>query len=310
MLSNITNLNKIVILILFLALFACSSQDEIGQENNENNIVQINVAPEGFSDTLEIATWNIRNFPLASNTTEKLEVIIPQLDIDLYAVQEIEDKDEFKKLTDKMEKYDGFLSSHTYSSGEYQKTGIIYKKDIVSILSSELLFSDDNYAFPRPPLLLHLNTASNGKNFDFYLIIIHLKAFSGQENVDRRKAAALKLKNYIDEKINNPNETEKDYIIAGDWNDLIDEVPEDNAFQVFLDASNSYRFLTDSLLGIDENASYPSWSELIDHILISGDAFFEYSGGSIKTLRLDDQISDYSSTISDHRPVMAIFPVF
>ncbi len=304
-------MKNIIILLLVLGFFACAPQSEDVKIENPVTPVEIKVESEGFADTLEIATWNIENFPLiANNTISKLESIIPQLDIDLYAVQEIADKDKFEYLMNKLEKYDGFLSSHTYSSGDYQKTGIIYKKEMVTIISSESLFTDDTYAFPRPPLKLHLNTYKNGKNFDFYLIIIHLKAFGEQKDVDRRIAAALKLKNYIDEKTNNPNETEKDYIIAGDWNDRIDEAPANNAFQTFIDAPNSYKFLTTELTGNPENASYPSLDEIIDHILISKDSFSEYTGGSIKTLRLDDQISSYFSTISDHRPIMAIFPVF
>jgi len=304
-------MKNLLLLILVFGIFACTTGDQDNNEPPINNPTPITVSSEGFADTLEIATWNIENFPLiADSTVSKLESIVPQLDIDLYAVQEIADKDEFENLMNKLDKYEGVLSPHTYSSGDYQKTGIIYKKEIVTVISSESLFTDDTYAFPRPPFKLHLNTQKNGKNFDFYLIIIHLKAFGEQKDVDRRIAAALKLKNYIDAKTGDPNETEKDYIIAGDWNDKIDEAPADNAFQIFIDAPDSYKFLTESLTGNTENASYPSWNEIIDHILISKDTFTEYTGGSIKTIRLDDQISSYLSTISDHRPIMAIFPVF
>jgi hypothetical protein len=114
----------------------------------------------------------------------------------------------------------------------------------------------------------------------------------------------------MDQKIADPNETEKDYIVAGDWNDEIDDDASENTFQVFIDAPEVYQFLTLPLAGDAQNASYPSWGTLIDHILISSDCYAEYQGGSTKTLRLDDHVSDYIRNVSDHRPVMAIFPVF
>jgi len=306
--------NFFIITIIILNLYACTlpnnESTSENNSNNQNNQNQIHISKEGFDSSLEIATWNIKNFPLAnSNTVNSLESIIKQLDIDIYAVQEIEDKDKFDDLINRLDDYDGFLSPHTYNDGTYQKTGIIYKKQFVTIISSELLFTEDNYIFPRPPLLFKIKTEKNSKIFDFFLIVIHLKAFGDTESFERRKSAAKKLKEYIDNKIIS-TQIEKDYIIAGDWNDRIDEDKENNAFQIFIDDTNSYMFLTKTLSGDSYNSSYPSWNELIDHILISEDTFFEYSDGTIKTLRLDDQISNYFSEISDHRPVMAIFPVY
>jgi endonuclease/exonuclease/phosphatase family metal-dependent hydrolase len=302
-------------LLLILALIlngpACKPGSTDDGGNNNNNPSPIKVNSEGSANTLEIATWNLEHFPLNGNATiEKLASIIDQLDIDLYAIQEIENTGSFDSLVNSMDGYDGIYSDHTYSDGSYQKTGIIFKQDIVTVLSNQLLFTSDGYAFPRPPLLLHLQADKEGKRFDFYLVVIHLKAFGETENVERRRAAALALKTYMDEKIADPHETEKDYIIAGDWNDEISDPSDENAFQIFIDVPNVYRFLTDILAGDTTNASYPSWGSLIDHILISEDCFSEYNGGTIKTIRLDDQYTEYGDYISDHRPVMAIFPVF
>jgi hypothetical protein len=102
---------------------------------------------------------------------------------------------------------------------------------------------------------------------------------------------------------------EKDFIVAGDWNDELDDPPEQNAFGAFID-NPDYEFLTWPLVGDSQSASYPSSGRLIDHILISEDALDEYYEGSVSTLRLDDELANYRSQVSDHRPVMAKFPVF
>lgn len=265
------------------------------------------VQPQGTAETLEVATWNIQNFPLQSSTVELVTKTIAALDIDLYAIQEISDTTAFGDLLSRLPGYDGFFSSDSYSWG-YLKTGVIYRRSIISVSQIEQLFEDDWYAFTRPPLEAHVVAERDGHRFDFVLIVVHLKAGGDEEDVDRRRQAAQKLKAYLDEQI--ATAEEKDYIVAGDWNDEIDDPPADNAFTVFIDDSMDYRFLTAPLAGQWEDASYPRYGSLIDHILISQDAYSEYQGGQTKTLRLDDELPEYSSEISDHRPVMATFPVF
>jgi predicted extracellular nuclease len=194
-----------------------------------------------------------------------------------------------------------------YSWG-YLKTGIIYRRSIVSVSQIRQLFEDDWYAFTRPPLQVNIVAESNGHRFGFVLIVIHLKAGGDPDDLARRREAAEKLKVYLDDQI--AASAEKDYIVAGDWNDELDDPSWDNAFTVFLNNPQNYQFLTASLAGQVASASYPSYGNLIDHILISQDALVEYQSGSTKTLRLDDELSGYMSLISDHRPVMSTFPVF
>jgi predicted extracellular nuclease len=304
-----------MVLVLWLLTFmfaGCKTGGSGNGSNGQNNNPPgIQLSAEGQENTLEIAAWNLKNFPTAGGLSiDRIFTIISQLDIDLYAIQEIADISAFQQLVERLSEYNGLYSEHVYQSGEYQKTGIIYKQDMVTVRSSEMLFTDDTYAFPRPPLLLDIDVQKNGANFDFYLIVIHLKAYNDPDDLARRRAAATALKDYMDQRIAGDSETEKDYIVAGDWNDEIDDPADENAFQVFIDAPQSYRFLTMVLVSDDMSASYPSWGSLIDHILISSDCFFEYQGGSTKTLRLDDHVSDYFSSVSDHRPVMAVFPVF
>lgn len=307
---------RAIVLVLFISLFVngCktgSSDDSSNPTNPGTPTPDFQLAAQGSGNTLEIATWNLQNFPLNRDyTVQWIATIIRQLDIDIFAVQEIADIDVFQQLLDELNGYAGLYSDDVYGDGSYQKTGIIYKQDLVTIQSRQMLFTNDTYAFPRPPLLVNIAAENSGRRFDFFLVILHLKAFDGQENLERRRAAAAALKTYIDGKIADPNEVEKDYIVAGDWNDQIDDPVNENAFQVFIDEPLAYSFVTLPLAGDAGQASYPSRNSLIDHILISADCFFEYQGGTIRTLRLDDQVNRYSSYVSDHRPVMVVFPVF
>ena len=99
-------------------------------------------------------------------------------------------------------------------------------------------------------------------------------------------------------------------MIAGDWNDEIDEPASINSFPDFVNDPSGYQFLSRSLVGQGEFASHPfSGGSLIDHILINSAACPDFEGSRVTTLRLDLLLPGYRN-ISDHRPVVVQAPVF
>lgn len=293
----------LVVLVSTLLAYSCGEHRVTGIEPVPSSFVQ----PQGDVTTFELATWNLEYFPQTNSTVELVGNIVEALDIDLYAIQEINDTTAFRNLLDRLPEYDGFFSQDVYSWG-YLKTGVIYKRSIVSVSQIRQLFEDDWYAFTRPPLEAHIVAQKDGRRFDFVLIVMHLKAGNDEDDLNRRRQAAQRLKNYLDAQV--AANAEKDYLIAGDWNDEIDDPSYANAFTVLIEDTLNYRFLTTPLAGQFAAASFPNYGTLIDHILISQDVFAEYQGGLTKTLRLDDELANYLSEVSDHRPVMATFPVF
>lgn len=264
----------------------------------------------GADSTFEIMTWNIEWFPKSDETTVAMvRDIIDTLDVDLIAVQEIADTTAFRTLLQSLEDFGGFYSPDVYDGDSYQKTGIIYREAIVSVGNHYPIFTDpdDGWAFPRPPMRYAITVQGKAEVFDFVLIVIHLKAMGSWEDIARRREAAVRLKDYLDSHI--AAGSEKDYVVAGDWNDEIDDLASVNSFTAFLE-SDAYHFLTFPLAGSGRDASYPYLGSLIDHILVSEDALAEYDGGAAHTQRLDDVYPDYFRRVSDHRPVMATFPVF
>lgn len=292
----------LVLFVLILAA-ACGERRQTGVEPTEPSYV----LPRGQDSTLELVTWNLEYFPQTTSTVEEVAKIIEALDVDLYAVQEINDTTAFRDLLNRLPEYDGVYSSDVYSWG-YLKTGLIYKRSQISVSQVRLIFRDDWYAFTRPPLLVDVTAQRSGDRFDFILIVLHLKAGSNAEDQDRRLEAVGKLKNYLDDEI--ASSQEKDYIVAGDWNDELDDPTGSNVFLAFLQDPADYLFLTASLVGKQQDASYPRYGSLIDHILISQDVLGEYDSGTTETLRLDEEVDGYDVNVSDHRPVMAVFPVF
>lgn len=300
----------ILALAVFLGLlnFSCT-QRVIDSDGDTDNPDKPLVTRIGESSTFEIATWNIENFPKAGDeTTETVATIIKNLDIDMIAVAEIGSIAAFNKMLTNLPGWKGALSNDVYFDGSYQKTGVLYKSELISVSAVKNIFENESYAFPRPPLVAFVQVKdSKGAKFDFNLIVLHLKASGGLDNEARRRAACEKLKEHIDLEI--AAGADPDFIVAGDWNDVLTDSAEQNVFKVFLDNPDQYYFLT---APITDRYSYISttYKSLIDHILITSDALTDYDSGLTEVLYLDEQITGYSAKISDHRPVLAVFKGF
>lgn len=290
--------------IAFLTMIGCDT-NSITQVTPPKPIRDIEITTVGSEESFDIATWNIEHFPKSSSyTIPYLRQIIQDIDIDLIAVQEIDHVTDFNSLLDSLDGYAGVLS-HLPDYG--LRLGIIYKKEFISITTPEQIFTDDDWNFPRPPLMSYVTITANPSTvFDFTLIIVHLKAFPDEESEGRRREACKKLKNYIDTQI--LTSSDKDVILLGDFNDDPEDPPEDNVFATFISDSSNYQILTPSSPGIYSYIG--NYKSNIDHIIITDDVREEYTNGSTQILDIDSEFTDYVKYISDHRPVLAQFFVF
>lgn len=254
--------------------------------------------PIGKQEYLEMATWNIEWFPKSgSKTINNVKNIIRHAAIDLYAVQEIASISAFNTLLDSLPGWSGVLSSDTYSSGSYQKTGIIYNSNLISISSVKNIFEHDNYPFPRPPLYAYVEIRDmTGVKYDFNLIVLHLKAFGDSQSENRRREAIIKLEKFVSDEIKNG--ADKDFVIMGDWNDRVSDTGNSNVFKPFLDKSTEYDFISKNL------------TTAIDHIMIAKDSFAEYGEGESNKMDLISDYPDYFQNVSDHLPILAQFKGF
>ncbi len=294
---------KLCLMAALIFTVSCSRR-VVTDDNGETPPI---INPTGDSTTFELATWNMEYFPMqGAETINAYKNIIRSLNIDMYAVQEVSDINGFNTLVDSLDGWQGVLSSDTYNDGSYQKTGLLYNSRFISVSGAHSIFENDGYAFPRPPLQAYVELKdTRGIRFNFNVIVLHLKAFSGENNEARRKEACDKLAAYIENEINNG--ADADFIVLGDWNDQLSDPPSSNVFTAFTDKPQLFRFLTD---GLNQGSYVSSNSSLIDHIMITADSETEYDGGYTEVRYLDNEISNYTSVVSDHRPVIAHFKGF
>ncbi len=309
--------SKIALLLLLGVMCCCSGErggqdigfhdgldaggdDAGGDDGGDQPENPLRIGSEG---TFEIATWNIRNFPSDSLTAGRVAGLIADMDLDLVAVEEIADVAAFEQMLSELPTHRGVLSTDEYEPGDYQKTGFIYRADMIQIGEEQSLFEGDTYAFPRPPLQARFGVDGG---MTFAVIVLHLKADSGEENEARRRDACEKLKAHVDAMLAAGPETE--VFVVGDFNDQLSDAPDDNVFTVFLDDGENYEFLSQELED-DGDYSFIPRHILLDHILITADLRDDYAGGSIQAVPLDLQVTeyDYEQGVSDHRPVVAVF---
>tara|TARA_Y100000294_G_scaffold22305_1_gene18910 strand:+ start:97 stop:1254 length:1158 start_codon:yes stop_codon:yes gene_type:complete len=263
----------------------------------------------GNENSLDIATWNIEWFPKNNQiTVNYVTDIITLLDLDVLAIQELDDTDMFEQMLDSLTAYTGYYESNWFAGLAY-----IYKTETVEINDIYEIYITSEYwnAFPRSPMVMDFNFM--GENY--FIINNHFKCCgdnildyddsSDEEN--RRYTAINLLKEYIDNNLSNNN-----VIVLGDLNDDIAEAPPNNVFQEVLDDSTHYRFADLEIAqGNSSEWSFPNWPSHLDHILITDELFNDPNNSSVETIKIDEYLdggwNEYDQNISDHRPVAIKF---
>ena len=259
----------------------------------------------GDDASLDIATWNIEWFPKNNQTTvDYVSDIISLMDLDILAIQEVDDTVMLDQMLDELPLYSGYYQSSWFAGLAY-----IYKTESIEINDIYEIYTTSSYwnAFPRSPMLIDMNFMG-----DNYLIINNhfkccgdgiLDTVDTSDEENRRYTAINLLKEYID--FNLP---ESNVIVLGDLNDDISEAPPNNVFQNILNDSTNYRFADlEIAMGNSSEWSFPNWPSHLDHILITDEIFNGSNGLEVQTIKIDEYLdggwSEYDQNISDHRPV-------
>lgn len=261
----------------------------------------------GSDTTFDVVSWNIEWFPKNDQVTiDYVSQIIDALDVDVLAIQEVDDRAAFQTVIDQLDGYEGYLESSYFAGLAY-----IYKKGFFQINAMYEIYTSSPYwsPFPRSPMLMDLTFM----NERIIVINNHFKCCGngildlddpGDEESRRYKATKL-LKDYID-----TNFPAENVIVLGDLNDVLTDDSENNVFQLILDDTENYAFVDYEIAAGNESVwSYPTWPSHLDHILITNELFdeFEKEGSAIRTLKIEDYMGggwwDYEKNVSDHRPL-------
>lgn len=263
----------------------------------------------GGPASLDIATWNIENFPHSADAVRLIADLVASMDLDVVAVQEVADVDAWNELVARLPDHDGLLSEHYYGDGTYQKVGFLYRRDLVTLEAGLLLFDRQGYEFPRPPLQA-LATIDDGVHppLDLVIITAHLKAGFTSEDRQRRTQAMQLLESYVRDSVVDGG-LDSDVLVLGDFNEILTTTEGRAVFDPWLSRPDRYHLHTDSLAAGGAFTYVPT-NVLLDHVISTASLADEIAGGQDLIPPLSDEVTDYLGEVSDHQPMVVRMPIF
>jgi endonuclease/exonuclease/phosphatase family metal-dependent hydrolase len=265
----------------------------------------------GTADTLDVATWNIRNLGTTELEQELTDValvadVLASLDLDLIAVEEVASEAAWNELVARLPEHEGVLSDHTYSNGEYQKIGFLYRAPAIDIEDVSLLNLRDasGTPFARPPLQVRF-THRDGRHaaITLDLIGVHLEAGRADSDIDKRTRSVPLLASHIQRQI--AAGIEDEIVLLGDFNEVLDSSAGAAILAPLIDAGNTFR-----TAALAERGEYSHASQrLIDHVVTSPGLAAELGSREAVIRRVDRDVPGFDATVSDHLPVMLAIPL-
>tara|TARA_B110000014_G_scaffold51376_1_gene34330 strand:- start:4316 stop:5188 length:873 start_codon:yes stop_codon:yes gene_type:complete len=288
---------KLLINVFVLLLTACSEQLPKVEEMFGND------------NTIDVITWNIENFPKDNQTINYVSKIINDMNIDIIALQEIENQQDFNSLINRLS--DDWVGYRASSENGWGQLAYLINKRNLEIIEPPYIILDqyEDYFAYRPPYVVQVKFDDE----EFIIINVHFKCCGNGTLEDdvwdeefRRLKSNEHLKDYIDNNFN-----DQKVIILGDFNDDIAEDSPNNIFMNFINDIENYYF-SDMYIaeGSSSDWSFPSWPSHLDHILITNELL--HPNLEVQTLKLEHYIAGgwgaYHTYISDHRPVGISLP--
>jgi endonuclease/exonuclease/phosphatase family metal-dependent hydrolase len=302
--KELTVLRHVALAVLAAAttiLIGCGGSEDTPLRPGDENPFRALVV--GTDSTLDVATWNLRGFAVSAGaeTVSLVAEAITAMDLDVVALQEIQQASRFNELVNQLPGWAGYRAP---SGGDWS-LAYLWRTDTITAGPDAIyeIYPDDSSPFPRAPLVFDFTYDGQA----VLLINNHLKCCgdgnldagdSGDEEYRRFRAGEL-LEAWI--------ATEADgraVVLMGDLNDALDDEAADNVFAMFLDLPASYRFADwDLAVGPQAGWSYGPGQSHIDHLLVTDELFAAL--GTCRTVRLDLALASGAFTIkiSDHAPV-------
>ncbi|MES2618275.1 MAG: T9SS type A sorting domain-containing protein [Bacteroidota bacterium] len=270
----------------------------------------------GDSNAVEIANWNIEWFGKTGSgygpsdealQRHNVKSAIRATKIDLWGLCEIANTNAFDSLLDSLPEYAAVVSPYFPE----QKTGVLYNTSRFSLISSELLGTQqkDSFTTGRYPFLVALKPLFNTSIDTLFVIVLHIKANIGNSSeklaaYNSRLRSSEWLQMYLFKTM-----TKRYCMVLGDWNDDIDAsifnaLP--SPYVNLRDNTSGFTFTTQKFTDnhIGTTTAYP---DAIDHQYISSPLKKLWMSSSTELLKLNQHIANYSTTTSDHYPVYSLF---
>ncbi|MBB4804296.1 endonuclease/exonuclease/phosphatase family metal-dependent hydrolase [Flavobacterium nitrogenifigens] len=270
---------------------------------------------------------------------ENVSKVMNKLDADVYVVQEVSSDAQIDALITKINVNGKTFEKSVSTSWSYswdptsdptfppQKLVVLYNTKTTTLKKTRVMFkefydelragtktlanypggsSSSFFSSGRLPYMVTLETNLNGVKNEIKLIDLHARANSGTDisRYNMRKYDTQVLKDSLD-----AHYADSNIILLGDYNDDVKAsviAGQPSSYEAFVNDTNNYKALT---LEISQAGAYSFLSSggFLDHITISNELFDDYIANSTAVYDPRNDIASYTTTTSDHGPVIARF---
>lgn len=251
-------------------------------------------AQERCAQSLSLMTWNLRHFPLTSETEDAVVATLTDFSPDFVGIQEVQDDAALMRIAQRLPEFEAYIAQ----PGPFSGVAALVRTSALEVIDAQDLFEDDWFAFPRPMLALDVAIIGSPSSVHMQLGVVHLKAQSDARSMDRRRAASRELRAWFD-----AHESGEHAVVLGDFNDEVNDTPSDNVFAALLDSGANVTFLTEAAETAGA-ATYIPWSRMLDHVVVTDGLQPHHVDTDVLAL---DRDADYERDVSDHRPVLSVF---
>ncbi len=260
--------------------------------------------PSFEATTANIAGWNLSGFsPIPTEKAETFSNAITYFDPEVLVLAEVNPDSIANEIVAELNEigicYKGEILDQTAS----QNIAILYKCGVQLSNLRLIQGSDNNNTSLRKAFAADIKVGE----FDFILIVVHMKAGRGSSPRSVRDNQAQAIANFIQ---NATFGDEKDVLVIGDYN-MIPGQDQSNFNK--MNPNNFLNFVSDNLAGQFSHIGSSGPGNLLDGCAISREHTIEYITGSIRIIQMHDILGlpliDYRNTISDHLPLDAVFRI-
>ncbi len=261
------------------------------------------------STTLRMGTFNIAwlgdgmddKISRTDQDFKNIADVIKQTDADILGLEEIKNSYALENVLKYLPEYKYFVGTHGHS----QNVAVIYRADVSVNVEQEYMPIAIDTARNRPGLVLSCKKG----NFDWKMMVVHLKSSSHFDSTAEMQAAARETRTiqadicsyWVDSTLKAGKE--QDIFIVGDFNDFPQR--NKNPTLTALLTNTSIEFLTYQA----KSCKNDKWFG-IDHIVCSQSAKKRYIVGSDHAINFYAQLTNKDADkVSDHCPMIVDFDI-
>lgn len=305
-------------LLPVVVLTACGGSDSPSELRPPGDDAAVQIPARGAAATFDVATWNLDWFGDTGNgpADEALQLrnirdVLAGAALDLWAVQEVVDQGAFDALVAAVPGHAGLVADDPSVEGgpewyrdfgdREQKVALIWRTEALAVEGARIILTGEDHAFAgRPPLEVRVRLDPGGADIEAVVVVLHAKAADDAPSRSRRETASRALEAYLD-----ATWPTLPVWVLGDFNDDVDTSITAGAGSPYANfvGSPDWSFPT-AALSLQGLSSTVGYDDVIDHHLVSDEAGAWYEAGSAEAFRVDQWISDYGSTTTDHYPVL------